>query len=632
MKLIAKDCRGLFARGTVDTCPPGFITEATNIYSKGPNLVTRPAIIKFAGNNKDNVTHLSIFNPLPVAGVLSPKIISHQSAGPKSIWNTADFPGAAIYFPAVAYHSWINFFGRGYFTLHDTLIASPTDNVQVYEGGAASRNAAGSKPVSAMAGAAAVGGNLGVGKYLVDVAYVTASGFKTKRSGSVLAKDCFGSYKIDLTVIPTSGTNNRQIVATKAIPLGTYTGNPNDYEFFEVPNGLLNSTDTTFTVSFFDGDLSVSADALENQLETIPSGMGIGEYNGRMLVWGERNNPSIVRFSAPGSPESFDAISGLIVIDPTESGGVTNCIVLRGTLYIFKANRIYYTIDNGNEPSTWEVKEFDSGVGCEIYGVSKVLDAKGNHMNQFLIATRRGIALFDGLIREKELTFWIEDLWNSLDQSNFSKLQITMNPIHKHIYVIFPTDSTPLFDLLVGDYSNGLDPENIKWFFFRHGNNNGLGNINSLVIGIGANGRPSITVALTATLATIDFDTPGSLDVHPITLLNTIAFFGSIKTPALVFGSEDAIQQINTVGIRQQGGDADDITVQAISAQDSTITSGAATTIPFATAPTKIQDKWIYLPFVDNEPQVRIVIEGTNHPKISRIVIEGDDYGESDPQ
>jgi hypothetical protein len=150
-----------------------------------------------------------------------------------------------------------------------------------------------------------------------------------------------------------------------------------------------------------------------------------------MLVWGEQANPSIIRVSKIADPESFDTIDGIIVVDPSESGGVTNCIVLRGTLYILKNNRMYYTIDNGGEPSTWEVKSFDAGTGTTCYGASAVLDSRGTHLNQFLIAAKSGLILFDGLIRTPDLTYWIEDIWRDILQSAFGKVEVLMNPIDK---------------------------------------------------------------------------------------------------------------------------------------------------------------------------------------------------------
>lgn len=622
MKFTSRDCRGTFARGSGDNCPPNFLLDGLNFMTKEGNLIPRPGMQEVAANSKNSVTHLAVYQANPVAGVLNPKVIAHLAGG--AVYNNSDFPATPIYTSAFSYHSWINFFGRGYFTLHNTLIGHPSEVLQVYEGGAASRNAAGVKPAAGMAGVlSGTPGNLGVGTYLVDVSYVTSSGFVTRRSGSPVRVDVFGSGQIDLTAIPTSGGQARQIVATKAISLGTYTGNPNDYEFFKVPGGLLNGVVTTYSVSFFDGDLSDSVEDLESVLATIPCGVGITVYNGRVLIWGESANPSIIRASIAGEPESFDEISGIIIVDPAESGGVQNVVNLRGTLYIFKANRMFYTIDNGRDPSTWEVKEFDSGVGTGPYGITQVLDSKGNHLNQFLIAARSGIVIFDGLIRYPELTFYIEDIWRSVDQSVFNQIQLALNPIHKHIYCIVPLN-TGHYNILFGDYSNGMDAENIKWFLWENGDGI-LGNILSILVGVSGTNTITVTCGLPQALISFDPDNPSGLDDRDGH--SDFPFFCHMQTPPLIFSGDDTdVQVITEVRMRQLGGDAGDITVQGISYLDPTKV-GLLATMDFVTS-AAIQDKWMYYNFVDMAPTIKFLVESTHKPKISRITIDGDLYGE----
>ena len=574
MNFISKFCKGLFARGTADNCPPNYITQADQLMSKEGNLRIRPGLVKLGvGVTKSSVSHMSVYQPNPVAGVVTESLIVHRGLSNNPIFDITSFPGTQIFLPAAdsTYHSWINFFGRGYFTLHNTKVASNTDKVQVYENTGTTRNICGLKPVSAMASAAVGGGNLGVGKYLFDVVYVTSSGFITKPSGSVTNADCFGSYKVNHTVIPTgpAGTVARMIIMTKAISLGTYTGNPNDYEFFFEPNGLINdNVTTTHTTSEFDGNLVRSADYLLNNLESVASGLGIGEYASRMLVWGERANPSIIRVSKVGEPESFDSINGVIVVDPSESGGVTNCIVLRGTLYITKNNKMYYTIDNGRDPSTWEVKTFDSGIGTTCYGASAVLDNRGTHLNQFIIAGRSGLVLFDGLVRSPDLTYWIEDIWRDITSADFSTTSIQMNPIDKHIYVCIKR-SDGLFYILFGDYSEGLDSDNIKWFLW-------LGTISvpnglvHLIVLTDSNGVPQLYVSDGVGLYTISFSNPADIDQNHAG--SDTAISAVIKTPVIVNGQDDGFtQQVNTVRMRIKmvGSNAPTITAQGVSAADS---------------------------------------------------------------
>jgi hypothetical protein len=631
MKFNSKNCKGLFARGTADNCPPNYVLQTDNFISKRGNLIPRPGLLKYGAiRNMATVSHISIYQPNPIAGVLNQKVMVQNG---QFIFNLTDLPGAPISGGSTgAYHSWINFFGRGYYTHHDTKIATGGINTQVYEGGATGRDAAGLKPVSAMLSVLSGGaGLLGVGTYLFDVVYVTSTGFITKPSGNVKRVDSFGTGKVDHTVIPTgpAGIVARRIIMTKAIPLATYTGNPNDYEFFFEPSGLINDNVTTIHSSTeYDGNLTASADYLNDQLEVLPSALGIGEYNSRMLLWGENANPSAIRVSKAADPESFDAIDGLIIVDPVESGGVTNCIALRGTLYIFKNNKMYYTIDNGREPSTWEVKVFDAGTGTGCYGISAVLDIRGTHLNQYLIAARSGLVLFDGLIRTPDLTYWIEDIWRDILQSAFGKVEVLMNPIDKHIYVVFFRNSGIGY-ILVGDYSDGLDADNIKWFIWDPTIFITTGFV-AMVIQLDADNIPVITISDYIGLYTISISNPKDTDDNATG--TSAAFDCTLKSPIIVNSDDDSnLEQINTVRIRQKGGDNTSFTVQGLSNSDSAKV-GVVTTVPFVSAPTKIQDRWIYYPWVDDEPVIKIVGKSSPTFTLSRVTIEGDVYGESDPQ
>lgn len=630
MNFKAGNIKGLFARGTPDECPPDRLLQATNIMASGPNLVPRPgfALPTFGEVPTNRVSsHLSIFEPLPTAGVLTPYLISQDYFaifGGYPIWNAGNIAiGPFIYLAIKPYHSWINFFGRGYFTLHDTIIGSQTEFVQVYEGGNSSRPAAGVKPASTMAGVlSGTPGNLAVGIYLVDVSFITVSGFVTKPSGHVVQVSSFGAGSIDLTVIPTGAAGvvaKRQIVATKAINLSTYTGNPNDYEFFDVPNALINDNVTVaFNLSFFDGNLISSADPRQDILEQIPCGVGIGEFNGRALVWGEYANNSIVRVSDVGEPESFSATSGLIVVDPTESGGVTNCIGFNGQLYITKGSRVFIAIDNGDVPSSWSVLPYDAGIGTETYGVSQVLDSKGKHLNQFLLATRQGLVLFDGIVRMPELTYWIEDIWKDIDPTQFSKVQVLINPRAHHVYVFLPRNGG-VTQILLGDFSDGLNPDTIKWYIWS----GAAGTLTSLVLM--TRGNNSIVMFTSDLLQVSEFDLSNFVSLDYGANFNC-----TLQTPPIITNPDDMIQQFTRVGIRQIGGGPTDISIKGQSADDSTkVTSSIV--MPFLNAPTRLQTKAAYLPFVDKLPTVVITMVSGNKPKLSRLDIDTDTYGEDEP-
>jgi len=630
LTLRSSQCRGFFDRGTPDQCPPGYLSQFYNFMVRNGFIIPRPGMVtRPVGRTKVNIQHLSIYKPSPVAGIVTPALIGHQGGGPPAIFNM-DLGGAGtlIYNSTQNYHSWINFYGRGYFSLHDTNVGSATENLQVYEGAATTRNAAGLKPVSAMLGAAAVGGNLGVGTYLVDVVYVTTTGFITKPSGNVLAKNCFGGYKIDLTVIPIgpAGTFGRKIIMTKSIPLGTYTGNPNDYEFFFAPNAFIqNNVATTFALSEFDGNLISSSDYLFNLLETIPSGVGVGDYNSRLLVYGENANPSIIRISAPGDPETIDAISNLLIVDPSESDGLKNSVTLRGNLYLFKSYRMYVTSDNGGSPSTWQVDTFDSGVGTECYGVSAVLDAKGTHMNQYVIASRSGLILFDGILRFPELTYNVENTWRDIDQDLFAQVELVMNPVNKHIYCIIPRNDGSR-TLLVGDYSEGLGFETIKWSIWEHASGHSFGDFYSIVTSI-ETGVPVIYVSNTTFVGSLNINNPSAVDS---TFGLDTAFPCKMQSAPLVFGeNEIGYQAITSVNLMQANGGPGEISVTGISLSD--VPSSvllAANFFPFLSIGGKAQGKFLYTPFFDMLPGILINAISTSKPKIMKVIIDGYLMGE----
>jgi len=631
MKIVSKDIMGIYDRGEPDECPPKYLLQCKNLMQESNTLTPRPGFKSIGANSKTQVTQISIFEPIPIAGVVSPKDIIHTNPGPAFIFNNTDFPGAAIWTGLSHYHSWINFFGRGYFTLHNTIVGHPTEKLQVYEGGASSRNALGAKPISVMAGVGAVGGNLGVGSYLVDVVYVTSTGYITKPSGTPINVTTFGSYKINLTVIPTgpAGTVARKIIMSKVIPNLTYTGNPNDYEFFFAPSGFINDNVTTvFALSEFDGNLIASADYLFDQLESVDSGVGIGEYNSRMIVWGESANPSILRVSKPGDPESISATSGFIIVDPTESGGVTNICVIRNNMYIFKSNRIFVTTDNGDDPTTWPVTIFDAGIGTECFGISRVFDSKGTHLSQFLIAGRSGLYIFDGLIRFPELTYVVQNIWDDIDPASFSLTRVALDPINKNIYVLI-TRTNGDKHILAGDYTMGMSSDKICWSIWESASGGLIGAINAIAIYFDPDGHVWTLLGMLGLTATFDTDAPENLDDSGSFL--QIPFTCTLQSPVIDIDEQSDVKQITKIGVRARNASVGDITSQGVSAADSTKVSPVYT-IPFVNSPNKAQDKWNYLPFVDNQPTVVLSILSTNRPRISRITIDGDTYGESNPQ
>lgn len=350
------------------------------------------------------------------------------------------------------------------------------------------RLAAGTKPIGFTIGAAAgAAGKCETGRRLIAVAYETDSGFITTPgpvSWTLFNLGSPGAKKIDLTALPVgpAGTQARHILVSRVI--FNYNSRKflqTDHELFFVPNGrIADNTRTTFTIDYFDAELFSSADYLIDQKETISAGVCLRAYNGRLLLGGPARNVTTDTFSSAilasksGAPESFDATDGAAPVYPDDAGGgVRNIIDDRGILYIFKAQRTYVTQDNGGSISTWRVDLLDGGIGAGPFGVSKILDSRNSIGGTLLIADQSGIRLLNGQYSPIPLTYKVDAKWDQFAKitNNLNACQILVDTTQQKIYVYWDLGSSSLGEILVGDYSNGLDPQSIRWSIYDNGYN-----------------------------------------------------------------------------------------------------------------------------------------------------------------
>jgi hypothetical protein len=120
-------------------------------------------------------------------------------------------------------------------------------------------------------------------------------------------------------------------------------------------------------------------------------------------------------------------------------------------------------------------------MGCPVHGIATVLDTGGSSSDYLFIATYKGLCLFNGRYVLPELTWKIQNNWYEMDRNEFRKIQILHDPIRQRIYYV-TTDRTMMY----GDYMNGLDPKNIKWWpwsFFFLVNTIAMKDIDDLIIG-----------------------------------------------------------------------------------------------------------------------------------------------------
>jgi hypothetical protein len=477
--------RGLYARGMADQTPDAFFIDCLNTRYPGSGVQTRNGSILNL-TTPGRVKRFYVYKRLNE----TPRFIYLDVNG--SLWDSL-YPGAPIWTDAtILDFSLVNYNNRAYITPHNRLTGITSKSVLVYEGSGTARIAAGNGPTgfTLVAANSADSGNVEAGYHFFAVAFVTASGFITVPGPLVFPSlNCTGGKKVSITSIPTGGSAivSRVLLATKAIPTSTFVENQSAYELFFIPNSaggvISDNTTTSRDVSFFDNQLLDSADYLLDNLSTIPAGVGIGIYGGRLIVWGESGNEFTIRCSSPLQPEVFNSINGFISLDPSDAdSGIKNCFEHRKSLIIATSNRFYATADNGSDPNTWAVEIVDKSVGTECFGVATVLDSRGTNTDRVFVATKPGLVSFEGFAKRPELTWNIEDVWRRINKAEFSRTQVIDDPVGHKIYVNVCLDSATMPNyLLYGDYVEAftpygtLDEKAIKWSVWNFCNTGGLG-------------------------------------------------------------------------------------------------------------------------------------------------------------
>jgi hypothetical protein len=358
--------------------------------------------------------------------------------------------------------------GRAYISPNNGFIGLLNQFVYVYKGdgvATTARKAAGFGPTAAPVAADGAAGHVEKGYHVYAVVFETDTGFLTKM-GPGVALNSAGGTEVDISsvqVSPDPAVIKRHIVATKAVDPTLFDGNLTGYQFFFVPGGTINdNSTTTITVNFYDEDLLEDASYLLDILEEIPAGLGLAQYHGRMVQFGEHPNQSLLRFSNEGEPESFDAVTGLVIF-PLDGTTIQNGVEYRDVFYAFKISKTASITDNGGDPSSWPVVIIDNGLGTHPHGIATILDSNGINIDFLVIANISGLFVFNGFFQRPELSYKIKDYWDAfattLDlQLLFRFLQILDDTLTMSIYIVMP-DGTMLYC----NHQQGLDAKNVRW-------------------------------------------------------------------------------------------------------------------------------------------------------------------------
>lgn len=448
--------KGLYKRGMPDNCPQdhAICTENTDFRKPGQVSQRDGMIVSLNAGHPVVRMFLSVTangNSLLTADGMG-NIYSSNSGTP--IFTAAD----------VVDFSCLNLAGRTYI-MAIVPFGSTAPPMQLWDGVAAStRNAAGLPPSSSFTATTGGSGNVDVGVYQLAVSFVTDSGFVTPPS-PLVSYTAPGGSAIDLTGIPTgpTGTVSRQILATQA----------NELELFFIgtsDGGFINdNTTTTATLNFFSTDLAISADYLNDLYPLIPG----AHFNAELLYYHNRlcsvRDSAVVLASRSQDPESVNMVDGLIQV-PTEGGEFIDGLCQQlDVLYPTSFPGIWMVEDNTLEPAFWPITLIDGGVGSFASGIG-TLSGTSNALSSaqtFLISDREGIYKFNGSVQQPALTWKIKDLWDTINFNEPQVISIYIDIFQDRFFVLAPiADGTLPGIMLMADYSEGLDFQNIKWAFW----------------------------------------------------------------------------------------------------------------------------------------------------------------------
>ena len=473
--------KGLWKSGQADTAPQDYFLDCLNVDFNDTEIRTRyglsGAITLGYGSGNGKVVRFANF--FHTNGIIVLILDNSGNLYTFSARTGDDATTPLITVASATDFSAIQILGKIFIAFHNGETGLSGTNLKLYAPGATLaadviKDAAGVAPTAASGIAAADGAAstvMNAGVYKIAVVYLTPTGHYTTpgpKIASVFTPTSYtspGLVKISVTSIPILTDMERQLIITKA--------DLEEYFFLPTAFGGVIADDTTTiaTLDFDDTtDLLDSADYLFDQLETIPAPLGLDEYHGRLITYGENGNDSIIRASKAGEPESFDSIDGLRVINKDDGFVVKNTANMRDILNIHKSLGVFALMDNDDVPSSWALYPIDRSINTPPHGISEFFNLSGirTARDWYLTIDRSGILLNNGSFVKPPITQLIDDLWQTINFAKYHRSVLVVDEQLHKIYCAIPTGSSADNDLLLlGDYNEcpGLIPEayTIKW-------------------------------------------------------------------------------------------------------------------------------------------------------------------------
>jgi hypothetical protein len=487
-----KNFGGLWDRGNVEEVPLDHFSECENLRFIGSgSFGSRFGIDRHQDVETPLGKVIRIYNYITSEGSTLLALTWDGTTG--KIYHVVDSTttyGPVLTITGMTDFGFVPYAGRAYITPFTTFTVGSL-NVEkgmqsqflyVYLGdGSAARKAAGSPGSGTIVVGNGAAGHTDAGFHLFGVVGETDTGYLTPP----FAFNSFttsASLSVSFSSIPTlTGSQwvKRHIVTTKIIV--DYNGDTTGYIYYFIPNATINDNTTTTlaNISFFDADLLDDASHLLDNYSEIPAGVSLNIYHNRLCLTTTFDDISLVLVSAVGEPEAISQIDGLLIVPP-DGNPITNSQEMRDVLYIMKRVRTVSYVDNGDEPSSWPLTVIDEALGCPVHGIATVIDSGSSSVDYLIIASYQGVMLFNGRYAQPELSWKVKNFWQNLDRSNFRLVSILNDPINQIFYITLPN-----YKMLIGDYSNGLDPKKIRWTPWKFDikvNAVALININELII------------------------------------------------------------------------------------------------------------------------------------------------------
>lgn len=465
--------KGLWQRGDAEEVPLDHFSDGQNIQFIGSgDFATRDGIDKHQNVAAPLGKVVRIYNYITTQGSTLLALTWDGTTG--RIYHVVD--GTTIFGPILTIvgmedFGFIPYAGRAYITPFKTYVQGglnvekglQNEFLYVYLGtGSPARKAAANPPTGQITIANGAAGNTDPGLHLFAVVFETDTGYLS-------APAAFNTFttsanlSVSFSTIPISlqsHVTKRHIVATKVIT--NYNGNTTGYTYFFIPGATLNDNVTTTlpNISFFDADLLEDASHLLDNFSEIPAGVSLCLYHDRLCLTTTFNDISIVLVSAPGEPEAFDQIDGLLIVPP-DGNPITEAQEMRDVLYVFKRVRTVSFVDNDDEPATWPMTVIDEALGCGVHGIATVIDSGSTSVDYLIVGSFQGIMLFNGRYAQPELSWKVKQFWFDMERSDWRLVSLLNDPIGQKLYC-----TTTDYRLLVGNYANGMDPQEMRWIIW----------------------------------------------------------------------------------------------------------------------------------------------------------------------